>query len=433
MRPDYDVIIVGGRPAGSTLAARLGKQGLRVLILERANFPELPAVSCPMINASTLEMLDEIGAKEADYARGTPKIHRMVQMLGAGIALPFDLPDYKGRNYGYAVDRARFDMTLWQTALSYPSVEGRLGFSVTDVIIENGRVCGVIGTDESKTPQRLRAALTIGADGRYSTIARKLNAEERHRHDKHPTSALYAYWTGVRPFDEQGASAIAYGGADGLAYLVMDSADGTTAVVVEGRTDRFENQPDSGEALYLRLLHENTEISARLSAAEMATSVRGMKRIGNLYRQAGGAGWALVGDALVQQDPLDGQGIYNAVFTAKALAWAIRYWRAGEKSWDEALAWYDETVQIRTYGMYRQLLDRVESSLYSQMPEAVAQTLARWTMDDRLFKDMMGKLVTRQISAEAMRLITPGLMLNAAIRGGLKDLGKRLGFRKSDG
>ncbi|MBC8098595.1 MAG: FAD-dependent monooxygenase, partial [Armatimonadetes bacterium] len=41
---DYDVIIVGGRPAGSTLAARLGQYGLRVLLLERGTFPSLPAV-----------------------------------------------------------------------------------------------------------------------------------------------------------------------------------------------------------------------------------------------------------------------------------------------------------------------------------------------------------------------------------------------------
>ena len=41
----YDVIIVGGRPAGASLAARLGAAGLRVLILDRATFPSLPAVS----------------------------------------------------------------------------------------------------------------------------------------------------------------------------------------------------------------------------------------------------------------------------------------------------------------------------------------------------------------------------------------------------
>ncbi|MEL6149749.1 MAG: FAD-dependent monooxygenase, partial [Chloroflexota bacterium] len=45
---DYDVIIVGGRVAGSTLAAYLGKAGIRVLLLERATFPEPHPASSPM-------------------------------------------------------------------------------------------------------------------------------------------------------------------------------------------------------------------------------------------------------------------------------------------------------------------------------------------------------------------------------------------------
>ena len=49
MEQHYDVIIVGGRPAGSSLAARLGQQGLRTLLVERASCPSLPAASSPII------------------------------------------------------------------------------------------------------------------------------------------------------------------------------------------------------------------------------------------------------------------------------------------------------------------------------------------------------------------------------------------------
>jgi hypothetical protein len=109
------------------------------------------------------------------------------------------------------------------------------------------------------------------------------------------------------------------------------------------------------------------------------------------------------------------------VFSAKALSWAIRKWRTGDLSWDEALDWYDETVQIRTYSMYRQLLERINASLYATMPEAVAQRLARWMAGDALFKDTFARFITRQIPAEAMRLMTPGLILRAAARGALRD------------
>jgi flavin-dependent dehydrogenase len=428
-RPDYDVIIVGGRPSGSTLAARLGRQGLRVLILERADFPSLPAVSCPMINAATLEMLDEIGADEAEYARGTPKIRRMVQVLGPGMALPFELPDENGRGYGYAVDRARFDAALWQTALSVPTVEGRLNFAVTSLLVEDGRVRGVTGHGADKQPHDITASLTVGADGRYSLVARTMSAAERMRSDEHPTSILYAYWRGALPFDDYGPVAAAYAGAPGVGYLLMDSADGTCGVVAEGRADVFDDPDRAGEALYMHLLEQQPDVWARLKNAERVTTVRGMKRIGNLYRQPGGPGWALVGDAYMQQDPLDGQGIYNAVFTAKALAWAVRKWRSGDLSWPDALEWYDETVQIRTYSMYRQLLERIHVSLYASMPDAVAQRLARWMAGDELFKTTFARFITRKIPAEAMRILTPGLVLRAAARGAVRDIAA--GLRRS--
>ena len=58
----YDVIIIGGRPAGASLAVRLAKGGLKTLVLDRATFPSKPAVpSMPLILPHTLQLLDEIG------------------------------------------------------------------------------------------------------------------------------------------------------------------------------------------------------------------------------------------------------------------------------------------------------------------------------------------------------------------------------------
>src|SRR6476619_5670493 len=122
----YDTIIVGGRPAGATLAARLGQAGLRVLLLERATLPSAPAASCPAIYPATMCMLDEIGADEAAYARGTPRLHRMVSEVRDDFRISFQLPALFGRDYLYAIDRARFDAALWDTAAGCPGVDARL-------------------------------------------------------------------------------------------------------------------------------------------------------------------------------------------------------------------------------------------------------------------------------------------------------------------
>lgn len=127
------------------------------------------------------------------------------------------------------------------------------------------------------------------------------------------------------------------------------------------------------------------------------TDVRGIKKVGNLYRAAGGPGWALVGDAFHQKDPLDGQGIYDALFTAKALAQAIGSWQQGHQSWEAALATYDAMVRAETFPMYRSTLERVRRDLYSPQPDWAWRSWIRWLVSDKEYQRRIGLLLVRGI------------------------------------
>lgn len=424
---EFDVIVVGGRPAGATLAARLGMAGLRVLMLERAQMPSLPGASCPIIYASTMEMLDEIGADEAEYARGTPKIRRMVnagEMIKGEIAIPM----VNGRDYGYAIDRARFDFALWQNALRFPTVEGWMGWSATDLLWEDGRVVGVIAGSPGQPRRAVRAAVVVGADGRFSLVARKAGAAQRDEHAAFPTSIYYAYWKNAPPYDERGAAAVAWGDGTGFGFLMMDSADDTVVVAVEGQSAIIDPPPGQVDAWYEALIARYPVVAGRMRCAERVTEVRGMKHIGNLYRQPGGSGWALVGDAYHQKDPLDGQGIYDAVFTAKALAAELTAYFAGEQDWETTLRRYDHAARSETYPMYQSTLQRVQASLYDSSPEwlrwAAANSFGRWLFEDRLIREQMGLMLTRQISPQEM--MSMPLVVGALLRGPLRDLSRFL-------
>jgi flavin-dependent dehydrogenase len=425
MTQHYDVIIVGGRPAGATLAARLGAQNLRVLLLERATFPSLPAASSPIIYSPTMQLLDEIGADETAYARETPRIRRVIA-AGTAYSAALKIPAAHGREYAYAIDRARFDSALWDNALRFPTVEGRQNFGVTDLVWEGDRVVGVKGKQDDLPQETFTADVVVGADGRYSLVARKVDAKVYDEYTDHPTSLYYAYWQGVKPYDNLGATAVAYEGRPGYGFLVMDSAEGRTLIGMEGRADLLNPPPKGVEAFYLDIVRDNPGIAARISEAEMVTEVHGIRRVGNLYRQPGGAGWALVGDAYHQHDPLDGQGIYNAVFTAKALAWAIHYWKSGQKTWAQAMDWYDETARIKTYGRYKAALLSVQQSIYNPQIPGWALGGLRWVMEDPAMHDLFGKLLTRQLPPEVITMLTPPAIVGAMVRGPLRDLRKRL-------
>ena len=416
----YDVIVVGGRVAGSTLAARLGQQGLSVLLVERAAFPSPPAVSCPVIYASTLRLLDEIGADEADYARGTPRIRRWVTEVREDFTTVNQIPESHGRDYGYAIDRARFDDALWRNAAGRPTVTARDCFVVTGLVRDGDRVTGIRGRAAGGAEETFTADCVVGADGRFSAVARMAGAREYDRHDDYPTSIYYAYWKHVAPFDHNGPCVHIFGPGAGFGVLLMESADDHVCVAIEGRTTIFDSADGKPAEVYNGFVRMYPQIWRRLEGAQQATAVNGMRRVGNLYRESGGPGWALVGDALHQKDPLDGQGVFDAVFTARALAEAIGDWKRGRQSWEQALSAYNDAVRAETYPMYLRTIERVKAEVYGEPSERAFRTYLRWIIEDPEYKRRLGLMVVRGISPADW--LPRRVVLRALLRGALLDL-----------
>jgi flavin-dependent dehydrogenase len=416
----YDVIVVGGRPSGSTLAARLGQAGLRVLLLDRSAFPSLPAVSSPIIYSCTMQLLDEIGADEADYARDTPKIRRIVTEAGTYYRGTATLPDDNGRNYAYALDRARFDDALWRTAAASPNVTAFSEFSVTDLLFEpdSDRVIGIVGKPKNKPIRSYYARTVVGADGRFSMVARKVDAPMYNEHEGKSTSLYYAYWRGLAPYDIDEPLMMTHGSMDGFGYLMMDSADGTTAIVAEGFTETFDQFAaecgiaDGGEALYTALLKRAPRIWSRLQNAERVTTVRGLRHTPNYYRQVDGAGWALVGDAVHHKDPLGGQGIYDAVFSAKILANNLIRAHRGEVTMEQAMRDYKAELEAETLPMY----EMTKQATANFAPQGALQRwLGRYAAENTEFMEQMLKVPSRM--STPTEVMNPKIAVETLVKG----------------
>jgi 2-polyprenyl-6-methoxyphenol hydroxylase-like FAD-dependent oxidoreductase len=431
----YDVVIVGGRPAGASLAARLGAQGVPVLVVDRAELPSPPAVpSCPVLYPVAMALLDELGLDESAYGAGSTRVRTLCLEVGTWFNARMVMPTSRGRDYVYSLDRVPFDDALWRHLARYPSVSARSSVSFVDLVRDDGgRVTGVELREGDGPVRRVLADVVVGADGRFSAVARKAGARIIEDCPDHTSTVYFAEWEGYPPFDDSPEPAVLIHVTNrGLDLLHFPLPGGKTTIVTHHRSDRARIDGDA-EAYYEGLLRAQPAERRRLEGAHRVTPVVGVKRIANRYLDAGGPGWVLVGDAVHHKDPVDGQGIYDALIGSKLLAQVLADVRAGKLTSDAGLARYRAELHTETHGMFRATMDRLKRELYTEPPELVVRTLMRWLVTDAGYQRRFLQFLCRDIPAEGW--LTPSLMRDAAIRGALGDLRRlvRRGRDQGDG
>ncbi len=342
----YDVIVVGGRVAGSALAIMLGRAGARVLLLERSTFPSSP-VSVPLVFANALTFLERLGVRQALEASGATRIYQGGAQIG-----PFELqthvPPLDGITYHLGVRREILDTLLIEQAAREPMVDVRTGFSVTALVRDGERVVGVRGRQNGGAEEAMYADVVAGADGRQSIVARAVDAPMYNRKPG-KNCVYYAYY---RCFDNRGTpTSVTYRG-EGYTVLRFDADNGLTAISLGSQPEDWPafKQDVTGEfEQRWRTIGELAELGRN---AERVGQVKGHGPRDMFYRKPFGPGWVLVGDAGYYKDPCTGQGIYDALRSAELATDAWSAWRAGTP-WTEAMQRYQRTRDRETKLMYQ--------------------------------------------------------------------------------
>jgi 2-polyprenyl-6-methoxyphenol hydroxylase-like FAD-dependent oxidoreductase len=251
-------------------------------------------------------------------------------------------------------------------------------------------------------------------------IARKVGARVIEEQATHTSTIHFAEWEGLAPATSEGVPALhILSTGHGSNILFFPSAEGRVNVATHVRADRAVVAGDS-EAYYLGRLHALPTAMRRLANARQIGPLRGVRRIANRYREAGGPGWLLVGDAVHHKDPIDGQGIYDALVEARDLAALLVDHHAQRIDWPTLVERYGQAVIAATHDMFEATMKRLARDLYSDPPPLLIRTLLRWALQDPEYQRRFLLFVARAIPPHQFR--TPGLIAGVTARGMLRDL-----------
>jgi flavin-dependent dehydrogenase len=339
----YDAIIVGARCAGAPTAMLLARKGYRVLVVDKATFPS-DTLSTHILWPHGAEVMDRWGLLDRLAVTACPPIaRRMLYDLGP-IELVGGIPDANRGRGGYCPRRTVLDKLLVDAAVE-AGADLRTAFTVEELLWTEDRVVGLRGRGRGGARVEERARIVIGADGVHSLVARAAAAPE---YDTRPTIAMYdySYYSGFEADDIEQHVRDYYG------VGCFPTHDGLTLIVAVWPTRRFPEIRTNVERYVLEACHSIPSVGDRLQDARREERWFGTAGVANYFRRPYGPGWALVGDAGYDKDPLTAQGMSDAFIDADALAKALDDGWSGRRPLEAALADHQAARDRRARPMY---------------------------------------------------------------------------------
>jgi menaquinone-9 beta-reductase len=394
----YDAVIVGGSLAGCATAMFLARAGARVAVLEKspdpANFKRICSHFIQASAVPTLERLDLLGPMEAAGAV-RPHIHARVRW--GWIEAP---PERSAR--GVNLRRAVLDPMMKEQAAATPGVEVLLGQTVKEVRRAGGKVVGVVARDRDGAETIFEAPLTIGADGRDSSVVKLAGVKEKtHPHGRF---AYGGYFEDVAVRSAPDASvwmmdpdwAAAFPTDQGLTFCAvmptMEHLPEFKADPVAAMVEYFDRAPEAPSLRAEKLTDEGV-----LGKIDMTNRVRTPTM----------PGLALVGDAALATDPLFGIGCGWAFQTSEWLADAVAPALRGEGELEAGLRRY-RRKHGRRLGGHAYMIHDYATGRKLQAPEKL---LFSGAARDPRVAEIFDRFGTRQVGPA--RALATGMPLAA--------------------
>ena len=328
-RDSYDVVVVGGGPAGSTAAAILAEEGFSVLQLEKEIFPRFK-IGESLIPA-TISTLRRLGLEEQMKASPFTKKYSVQFFTNDGRSSSpfyFGETEVEGHAQTWQVLRSEFDILLFENARK-KGAESHQGVVVKEVLFDGDRAHGVAIQLADGSARKIEARVVIDASGQRALIARHFGLKDTDPNLHH--AAIFSHFEGAYrdPGIDEGATLVLQTKEKNSWFWYIPLHDNKVSVGVVGPIEYLiKGRGGDPQKTLEEEIALCPEVARRVAGSKQAFDVHVINEFSYVTTRQAGDGWVLAGDAFGFLDPMYSTGVLlalrSAEFAADNVAEALR-------------------------------------------------------------------------------------------------------------
>ena len=326
---NYDLIVIGGGPAGSTVATLVAEQGHSVLLLEREAEPKFK-IGESLIPA-TYWTFKRLGMLEKLRTSHFPQKYSVQFYSRTGKASsPFYFFQTNPHESAvtWQVLRSEFDEMLLDNAKE-KGVEVQRGIGVREVLFEEDTATGVVVQGANGTRATLNATVIADSTGQRSLIGQQLDLNTVEPNLK--MASLFTHYEGGHRDAgiDEGATLILHTEAKDSWFWSIPLPYDRTSIGVVGELDYLlQNRRDANgrldaQQIFTEELEKCPALKGRLEGAKQLFPIQTTKDFSYRASRIAGNQWVLVGDAFGFLDPVYSTGLFLALKSGEMAADAI--------------------------------------------------------------------------------------------------------------